>query len=130
MSTVEGMADPPFGFSAGDDPDRDKPKEAPDSGADPFGSGSGAGSDFDMSQLGQIFSRLGEMFSGAGGVMTGGKQSGPVNSDLARKRASASSGSVAPGREKPTAASAAAGHLAEPWLEGAPPLPGATTKAA
>ena len=73
MSTVEGMADLPFGFSSGDDPDRDKPKKDPDSGGDPFGMG---GSEFDMSQLGQIFSRLGEMFSGAGSAMAGGKQSG------------------------------------------------------
>jgi hypothetical protein len=112
------MADPPFGFSAGDDPDRDKPKKDPDSGADPFGSGSGAGSDFDMSQLGQIFSRLGEMFSGAGGVMTGGKQSGPVNYDLARQLASSSIGFVAPVPEKTTAAIADAVHLAETWLTG------------
>ena len=27
MSTVEGMADLPFGFSSGDDPERDKPQE-------------------------------------------------------------------------------------------------------
>ena len=119
MSTVEGMADLPFGFSAGDDPDRDKPKKDPDSGADPFGSGSGAGSDFDMSQLGQIFSRLGEMFSGAGGVITGGKQSGPVNYDLARQLASSSIGFVAPVPEKTTAAIADAVHLAETWLDGA-----------
>ena len=129
MSTVEGMADPPFGFSAGDDPDRDKPKKDPDSGADPFGSGSGAGSDFDMSQLGQIFSRLGEMFSGAGGVMTGGKQSGPVNYDLARQLASSSIGFVAPVPEKTTAAIADAVHLAETWLDGATALPAGTTKA-
>src|SRR6185295_2525764 len=129
MSTVEGMADPPFGFSAGDDPDRDKPKKDPDSGADPFGSGSGAGSDFDMSQLGQIFSRLGEMFSGAGGVMTGGKQSGPVNYDLARQLASSSIGFVAPVPEKTSTAIADAVHLAETWLDGATPLPAGTTRA-
>src|SRR6478672_3997334 len=129
MSTVEGMADPPFGFSAGDDPDRDKPKKDPDSGADPFGSGSGAGSDFDMSQLGQIFSRLGEMFSGAGGVTTGGKQSGPVNYDLARQLASSSIGFVAPVPEKTTNAIADAVHLAETWLDGATALPAGTTKA-
>ena len=61
------MADLPFGFSSGDDPERDTRKNDPASGSggagDPFGMG-GAG--FDMSQLGQIFSRLGEMFSGAG----------------------------------------------------------------
>ncbi len=70
------MADLPFGFSPGDDPERDKRKKDPDSGSgagpgDPFGLG---GAEFDMSQLGQIFSRLGEMFSGAGNV-TAGRQS-------------------------------------------------------
>ncbi len=65
VSTVVGMADLPFGFSAGDDPDRDKRNKdnsgsGPGSGADPFGLGMpGAGGEFDMSQLGQIFSKLG-----------------------------------------------------------------------
>ncbi|MFZ3272107.1 MAG: zinc-dependent metalloprotease, partial [Mycobacterium sp.] len=58
MSTVVGMADVPFGFSAGDDPDRDKRREDnPGSGsgpADPFGLG-GLGGDFNMADLGQIF---------------------------------------------------------------------------
>jgi putative hydrolase len=120
------MADPPFGFSAGDDPDPDKPKKDPDSGADPFGSG---GSEFDMSQLGQIFSKLGEMFSGAGNVMAGGKQSGPVNYDLARQLASSAIGFVAPVPEKTTTAIADAVHLAETWLDGATALPAGTTKA-
>src|ERR1700754_4112234 len=123
------MADVPFGFSAGDDPDRDKPKKDPDSGADPFGSGSGAGSDFDMSQLGQILSKLGEMFSGAGNVMAGGKQSGPVNYDLARQLASSAIGFVGPVPEKTTTAIADAVHLAETWLDGATALPAGTTKA-
>jgi putative hydrolase len=126
VSTVEGMADLPFGFSSGDDPDPDKRKKDPDSGGDPFGMG---GSEFDMSQLGQIFSRLGEMFSGAGGVMTGGKQSGPVNYDLARQLASSSIGFVAPVPEKTSAAIADAVHLAETWLDGATALPAGTTKA-
>ena len=39
MSTVGGMSDLPFGFSPGDDPERDKRKKDPDSGS---GSGSGA----------------------------------------------------------------------------------------
>src|SRR5256885_1400670 len=129
------MADLPFGFSSGDDPDPDKRKKDPDSGSDgigdsasgdPFGMG---GSEFDMSQLGQIFSRLGEMFSGAGGVMTGGKQSGPVNYDLARQLASSSIGFVAPVPEKTSAAIADAVHLAETWLDGATALPAGTTKA-
>jgi putative hydrolase len=125
------MADLPFGFSSGDDPERDKRKD-PDSGSgsDPFGLGSGSGgSEFDMSDLGQIFTRLGEMFSGAGGVMTGGKQSGPVNYDLARQLASSSIGFVAPIPETTGAAIADAVHLAETWLDGATALPAGTTKA-
>jgi putative hydrolase len=120
------MADLPFGFSPGDDPDPDKRKKDPESGGDPFGMG---GSEFDMSQLGQIFSRLGEMFSGAGNVMTGGKQSGPVNYDLARQLASSAIGFVAPVPEKTSAAIADAVHLAETWLDGATALPAGTTKA-
>src|ERR1700694_3443191 len=112
MSTVEGMADLPFGFSPGEDPERDKRKDpdagsgSGDSGSDPSGFG---GSEFDMSDLGQIFTRLGEMFSGAGGVMTGGKQSGPVNYDLARQLASSSIGFVAPVSAGTTAAIARRG---------------------
>src|SRR3954468_5551915 len=120
------MADLPFGFSSGDDPDPDKHKKDPDAGGDPFGMG---GSEFDMSQLGQVFSRLGEMFSGAGGVMAGGKQSGPVNYDLARQLASSAIGFVAPVPEKTSAAIADAVHLAETWLDGATALPAGTTKA-
>ena len=109
------MSDLPFGFSAGDDPERDKHKKDPDSGsgADPFGLG-GGGSQFDMSQLGEMFTRLGEMFSGAGGVMTGGKQSGPVNYDLARQLASSSIGFVAPVPEKSPARSEAGGSVLRP----------------
>jgi putative hydrolase len=122
------MADPPFGFSAGDDPDRDKPKKDPDpaSGSDPFGMG---GSGFDMSDLGQIFTKLGQMFSGAGGAMTSGTQAGPVNYDLARQLASSSIGFVAPVPEKTRAAITDAVHLAETWLDGATALPAGTTKA-
>ncbi|KUH81342.1 MULTISPECIES: zinc-dependent metalloprotease [unclassified Mycobacterium] len=125
------MADPPFGFSAGDDPERDKRKKDPDqgSGADPFGMGSQGGSEFDMSQLGQIFSKLGEMFSGAGGAMAAGKQSGPVNYDLARQLASSQIGFVAPVPEKTSAAIADAVHLAETWLDGVTALPAGTSKA-
>jgi putative hydrolase len=121
------MADLPFGFNSGDDPDRDKPKKDPDSaaGADPFGFG-GAG--FDMSDLGQIFSKLGEMFSGAGG-MGGGTQSGPVNYDLARQLASSSIGFVKPIPEQTTSAISDAVRLAETWLDGATPLPAGTTRA-
>src|SRR5258705_6186503 len=92
------MADLPFGFSHGDDPEGDKPKKDPDSDSnsdgiggpaagDPFGFG-GGGSEFDMSQLGEMFTKLRQMFSGARGVMTGGKQSRPVDYDLARQPAS------------------------------------------
>jgi putative hydrolase len=132
------MSDLPFGFSAGDDPERDKHNKDPDSGSgsgpggsggpgDPFGFG--GGSEFDMSQLGQIFSRLGEMFS-AGGVMTGGQQTGPVNYDLARQLASSSIGFVTPIPEKTGTAIADAVHLAETWLDGVTALPAGTTKAA
>jgi putative hydrolase len=131
VSTVEGMADPPFGFSAGDDPERDKRKD-PDSGsgagsdADPFGFG---GSEFDMSQLGQIFTRLGEMFSGTGNVMAGGSQSGPVNYDLARQLAASQIGFVAPVPATTSAAIADAVRLAETWLDGVTALPAGTSKA-
>jgi putative hydrolase len=124
------MADLPFGFSAGDDPERDKRKNDPDSGSgsNPFGFGSG-GAEFDMSQLGDIFTKLGQMFSGAGSVMTGGKQSGPVNYDLARQLASSQIGFVAPVPDKTSAAIADAVHLAETWLDGVTPLPAGTSKA-
>jgi putative hydrolase len=120
------MADLPFGFSHGEDPDRDKPKKDPDPGSpsDPFGFG-GAG--FDMSDLGQIFTRLGEMFSGSGNVM-GGNQSGPVNYDLARQLASRSIGFVKPIAEATTTAIADAVRLADTWLDGVTPLPAGTTK--
>ena len=121
------MADLPFGFNSGDDPDRDKPKKDPDSpaGADQFGFG-GAG--FDMSDLGSIFSKLGEMFSGAGNVMGSGKQSGPVNYDLARQLASNSIGFVKPIPEQTTTAISDAVRLAETWLDGVTPLPAGTTR--
>lgn len=134
MSTVAGMADLPFGFSAGDDPDRDKNKKDPDSGSgsgnpgsDPFGLGMG-GAGFDMGDLGQIFTKLGEMFSGAGSAMAGGKQSGPVNYDLARQLANSSIGFVAPVPEKTAGAVADAVRLAETWLDGVTPLPAGTTR--
>jgi putative hydrolase len=126
------MSDLPFGFSSGDDPERDKEKKDPDSGSgsgpgnDPFGFGGG---EFDMSQLGQIFSRLGDMLSGAGNVMGGGQQSGPVNYDLARQLASRSIGFAAPIPEKTSAAIGDAVRLAETWLDGVTALPAGTTKA-
>ncbi|AKS35300.1 zinc-dependent metalloprotease [Mycolicibacterium goodii] len=129
------MADLPFGFSAGDDPDRDKNKKDPDSGSgsgtpgsDPFGLGMG-GAGFDVGDLGQIFTKLGEMFSGAGSAMAGGKQSGPVNYDLARQLANSSIGFVAPVPEKTVGAVADAVRLAETWLDGVTPLPAGSTRA-
>ena len=119
------MADLPFGFSGGEDPDRDKRKEDRDSG-DPFGLGGG---DFDMADLGQIFTRLGQMFSAGGNVMAGGKPSGPVNYDLARQLASSSIGLVAPIPPGTSSAIADAVHLAETWLDGVTALPAGTTKA-
>ncbi|MBB2991394.1 putative hydrolase [Mycolicibacterium iranicum] len=125
------MADLPFGFSAGDDPDRDKRKDnsgsGPGSGGDPFGAGF-PGGEFDMSQLGQIFSKLGEMFSGAGTSMAGGQSAGPVNYDLARQLASSSIGFVAPVPEQTTNAISDAVRLAETWLDGVTPLPAGTTR--
>ncbi len=123
------MADTPFGFSAGDDPDRDKRKKNdPESGsgsADPFG----FGGDFDMADLGQIFTRLGQMFSGAGAVTATGKESGPVNYELARQLASTSIGFVAPIPAATSSAVTDAVHLAETWLNGVTSLPAGTTRA-
>ncbi|WP_425437046.1 zinc-dependent metalloprotease [Mycobacterium aquaticum] len=133
MSTVGAMADLPFGFSAGDDPERDKRKKDPDSGsgsgpgADPFGLGAG-GAGFDMGDLGQIFTKLGEMFSGAGTAMAGGGQSGPVNYDLARQLASNSIGFVAPVPDQTKGAVTDAVRLAETWLDGVTALPAGTTR--
>jgi putative hydrolase len=121
------MADLPFGFSSGDDPERDDRNKDPDKGSpsDPFGFGGG---EFDMANLGQIFSRLGEMFSGAGAA-PGGGQAGPVNYDLARQLASSSIGFVKPVPEKTSAAVVDAVRLADTWLDGVTPLPAGTTTA-
>jgi putative hydrolase len=118
------MADLPFGFSAGDDPDRDKSKSNPN---DPFGLG---GAEFNMADLGQIFTQLGQMFSGAGSAMAGGTSSGPVNYDLARQLANKSLGFVAPVPEGTAKAIADALHLADTWLDGATALPAGTVKTA
>ncbi|OBI86952.1 hydrolase [Mycobacterium asiaticum] len=125
------MADLPFGFSAGDDPERDKRgKDDPDSGAgaNPFGSFP-LGGEFDMANLGQLFTRLGEMFGGVGSAMTSGKDSGPVNYDLARQVATSSIGFVAPIPAATNSAISDAVHLAETWLNGATALPAGTTRA-
>jgi len=108
------MADVPFGFSAGDDPD-----PARDKNPNPFGGG-----DFSMGDLGKIFSQLGAMFSG-----TGGSGGGPVNYDLARKLASSSIGFTAPIAEATSGAVTDAVHLADTWLDGATALPAGATKA-
>lgn len=120
------MADLPFGFSGGDDPDREKrEKNDPNSGANPFG----FGGEFDMANLGQLFTRLGEMFGGVGSAMSSGKDAGPVNYDLARQVASGSIGFVAPIPAATSSAIADALHLAETWLNGATALPEGTTRA-
>jgi putative hydrolase len=124
------MADLPFGFFSGDDPDREQRGDA-DSGsgsADPFG----LGGEFDVADLGQIFTRLGQMFSGAGNAMaggSGGQAPGRVNYELARQVASKSIGSVTP---IPAATNTAVGdavNLAETWLDGATSLPAGTSNA-
>src|SRR6201997_215579 len=126
------MSDPPFGFSSGDDPDREKrEKKEHDSGSgssDPSGA-FGIGGDFGMGDLGQIFTQLGQMFSNAGTVTAGGKPSGPVNYELARRVASSSIGFVAPIPAATNQAIADAVHLAETWLDGATALPAGTSKA-
>lgn len=120
------MADLPFGFSGGEDPEREKrEKNDPGPGANPFG----FGGDFDMANLGQLFTRLGEMFGGVGSAMSSGKDAGPVNYDLARQVASSSIGFVAPIPATTTSAISDAVHLAETWLNGATALPEGTTKA-
>lgn len=118
------MADLPFGFSPGDDPERDK-RDSGSNPADPFG----LGGDFNMADLGQIFTQLGQMFSGAGAAATGGQAAGPVNYELARQLASRSIGFVAPVPASTTTAVADAVHLAETWLDGATSLPAGTTGA-
>ena len=124
------MADLPFGFSSGEDPDKHGKKD-PESGSgssDPFGA-FGMGGDFGMGDLGQIFTQLGQMFSGAGTATVGGKQSGPVNYDLARRVATSSIGFVAPIPDTTNSAIADAVHLAETWLDGVTALPAGSTKA-
>ncbi|OBF60844.1 hydrolase [Mycobacterium sp. 852002-50816_SCH5313054-b] len=126
------MSDLPFGFSSGEDPEHEqhgKKDPDPHAGAsDPLGA-FGLGGDFGMGDLGQIFTQLGQMFSSAGTVATGGKASGPVNYELARRVASSSIGFVAPVPASTTKAIADAVHLAETWLDGATALPAGTSKA-
>ena len=133
LSTVDLMADPPFGFSSGDDdPERkEQGKKNPDSGSgasDPLAA-FGISGDFGMGDLGQIFTQLGQMFSNAGNVMAGGQSSGPVNYDLARRVASSTIGFVAPVPASTNSAIGDAVHLAETWLDGATALPAGTNSA-
>jgi putative hydrolase len=129
VGTVKAMADVPFGFSSGDDPDpRDKGGKSDKPGQDPFGFGGGG--DFNVGDLGQLFSKRGEMFSGAGSAMAGGPGAGPVNYDLARKLASSSIGFTTPVSESTARAVADAVHLADTWLDGATALPAGATKSA
>ncbi len=116
------MPDLPFGFSSGDDPDPDG-----QSGSGP----GGLGGEFNMADLGQIFTQLGQMFSGAGTAMSGSNTAGsggPVNYELARQLASKSIGFVAPVAEATSTAIGDAVHLAETWLDGATSLPAGTGK--
>jgi putative hydrolase len=126
------MADLPFGFSFGEDPERDKHgKKDPDSGSgpsDPLGA-FGMGGDFNMGDLGQIFTQLGQMFSNAGTMSGGGNPSGPVNYELARQVASSSIGFVAPIPATTNSAIADAVHLADTWLDGVTALPAGASKA-
>src|ERR1700756_78501 len=93
------MSDVPFGFSSGDDPEREKHgKKDPDAGSgasDPL-SAFGISGDFGMGDLGQIFTQLGQIFTTAGPVAAGGNPSGPVNYEWARRVASSSIVFVAP----------------------------------
>ena len=98
------MADLPFGFSPGDDPQKDESgrdkrgKNDPESGSgasDPLGA-FGMSGDFNIGDLGQIFTQLGQMFSSAGTMTQGGETAGPVNYELARRVATSSIGFVAP----------------------------------
>lgn len=131
------MADVPFGFSSGEDPRKDESgrdehgKKDPESGSgasDPLGA-FGISGDFGMADLGQIFTQLGQMFSNPGTVMAGGKESGPINYELARRVASNSIGFVAPIPAATNSAIADAVHLADTWLDGATALPAGATKA-
>ena len=129
------MPDLPFGFSHGDDPDKGERGRGKGDGGDgpggpgganPFGFGGG---DFNVGDIGQIFSKLGEMFSGAGTAMAGGS-GGAVNYELARKLASSSIGFTAPVSDSTTRAVADAVHLADTWLDGATALPAGATRSA
>src|ERR1700678_4172293 len=137
VSTVDVMADLPFGFSFGEDQPKDESgrdehgKKDPESGSgasNPLGA-FGVSGDLGLGDLGQIFTQLGQMFSNSGTVMAGGKESGPVNYELARRVASSSIGFVAPIPATTNSAIGDAVHLAETWLDGVTALPAGTTRA-
>lgn len=119
------MADLPFGFSSGDDPDRGRGDDAhgehgKPGGSDPFGFGSEG---FNPAELGKIFTQLGQMFSGATTGAAGGQPAGAVNYDIARQLASSSIGFVDPVAPGTVSAITDAVHLADTWLDGATSLP-------
>jgi putative hydrolase len=130
VGTVDVMADLPFGFSSGDDPERDKHgKKDPGSGeSNPLGA-FGLGGEFGMGDLGQIFTQLGQMLTNAGSAMASDQQSGPVNYELAGQVASTTIGFVAPIPATTSTAIADAVHLAETWLDGVTALPAGTSRA-
>ena len=122
------MADLPFGFSP------EKTLSATSTGKIPSPARarqtrSGMGGDFDMGDLGQIFTQLGQMFSNAGTMTAGDTTSGPVNYELARQVATSSIGFVAPIPATTNSAIADAVHLADTWLDGVTALPAGTSKA-
>lgn len=124
------MANPPFGFSADDDPDRDQQKKSNGPGDGNQGGAFGfSEGQFNPADLGQIFSQLGQMFSGVGSVVTGNTSDEPVNYDVAKKIASNSIGFVAPIPVSTSNAIGDAVHLAETWLDGATALPAGTSRA-
>ena len=109
------MPELPFGFNTGDEPDpRDR---------------DGGSNQFNVGDLGKIFTQLGQMFAGAGSAMAGGGNAGAVNYDVARKLASSSIGFTAPISESTSSAISDAVHLADTWLDGACALPAGATRA-
>ncbi len=125
------MADLPFGFSSGDDPEREKHgKKDPDSGSgasDPLGAFGMSG--IRLGDLGRSSPSWARCSAARAPSWPGGKTSGPVNYELARRVASSSIGFVAPIPASTNKAIADAVHLAETWLDGATALPAGTSKA-
>ncbi len=108
MGTVDAMSNPPFGFGLpNEDPDNSGRGEGPP----------GFPANFDMSQLGAMFSQLGEMMSSAG------PSTGPVNYDLARKIAMQTLGGTHPVAAVDASAARDSMSLAEVWLDGVTSFP-------